>query len=38
MDALIAVIVFTIIRLVIPFGIVLLVGTLVDRRSAFNLG
>ncbi len=37
MDALVAVIVYTLIRLVIPFGLVLVIGTLLQRRSALDL-
>lgn len=36
MDALLAMITLTLLRLVIPFGLVLLIGTLVERRRALE--
>jgi hypothetical protein len=33
MDAILAIVILTILRLVIPFGTLLLIGTLVERRT-----
>jgi hypothetical protein len=33
MDAIFAIVLLTLIRLVIPFGLVLLIGSLIERRS-----